>query len=59
VRSALGTLPWVEQDSIIPDVKRQQVTFGIKDKKRFDLAQLKQAIEGQTSFKLGEVLSGP
>jgi hypothetical protein len=59
VRKALGTLPWVEEDSIKPDTKRQQVTFAVKDKNAFNLGELKETIESRTSFKVGDVLSGP
>lgn len=59
MRNALSTLPWVEQDSIRPDVTKQQVTFGFKKKDDFNLDEVKKAIEGQTSFKVGKVVSGP
>jgi hypothetical protein len=58
VRKALSTLPWVEQDSIKPDVKKQTVAFTIKDKKAFNSDELKKAID-PTGFTLGKVLSGP
>jgi len=59
VRNALSTLPWVEQDSIRPDVSKQQVTFGFKSKDDFNLDEVKSAIEEKTSFKVGEVVNGP
>ena len=59
MRKALSTLPWVEKDSIRPDTSKQQVTFGFKKKEDFSLDEVKKAIEGQTSFKVGQVVSGP
>lgn len=35
---------------------RQQVTFGFKDAKDWDEEAVRQAIESQTSFKVGKVL---
>jgi hypothetical protein len=59
VRKALATLPWVEKDSIAPNVKTQHVTFVVKDKKLFNLDEVKEAIEGKTRFKVGAIISGP
>jgi hypothetical protein len=59
VRKALSTLPWVEKASIKPDTKKQQVTFVIKDKQSFNLDEVKETIEGKTSFKVGKVLNEP
>jgi hypothetical protein len=59
VRKALSTLPWVEQDTIAPDVRKQQVRFAVTDKKSFNLDEVKSAIAEKTSFTVGEVLSGP
>ena len=59
MRDALSTLPWVEKDTIAPDVSKQQVRFAVKDKKSFDLDEVKEAIEEKAGFTLGKVLSGP
>jgi hypothetical protein len=59
VRKALSTLPWVEKASIKPDTTRQRVSFAVKDKKSFNLDEVKEAIEGKTSFKVGKVLKEP
>jgi hypothetical protein len=59
VRKALSTLPWVEQGTMVADTKKQEVRFAVKDKKDFNLDELKQAIEEKTPFKLGKVLKGP
>ena len=59
MRKALSTLQFVEQASIKPDTNRQRVTFAVKDKKSFNLDQVKEAIEGKTPFKVGKVLKGP
>jgi hypothetical protein len=58
VRNALSTLPWVEQASIKPNTTKQQVTFAVKDKKSFDLDEVKKTIESKTGFKVGKVLQG-
>jgi hypothetical protein len=55
VRKALSTLPWVEADSIRPNVSRQQVRFGYNNKEDFNLDEVKEAIEGSTKFKVGKV----
>jgi hypothetical protein len=44
---------------MVADTKKQQVRFAVKDKKDFNLDELKQAIEEKTPFKLGQVLKGP
>jgi hypothetical protein len=41
------------------DSNPPKVRFAVKDKKDFDLAAVKKAIEGKTRFKVGKVLSGP
>jgi hypothetical protein len=58
VREALATLPWVEQDSITADVHTHLATFGIKDKNKFNLEQVKKALQGQ-QFPEVELISGP
>ena len=59
MRKALSTLPWVEQASIKPDTTKQRVRFSVKEKKRFNLDEIKEAIEGNTPFKVGKQLQGP
>jgi hypothetical protein len=60
VREALSTLPWVEKGSVVPEVSKQQVRFAVQDKKAFNLAEVKKAIEAKDpNFKVGDVLSGP
>jgi hypothetical protein len=44
VRSALGTLPWVEQDSIQTIVKTREVRFNLKDKTKFNEEELRDAL---------------
>ena len=41
MRKALGTLPWVEQDSIQTDVDNREVRFNLKDKKAPDMEAVK------------------
>jgi hypothetical protein len=59
VRSALETLPWVEKGTVAPDVGKQQVTFAVNDKSKFDLDEVKKVIEKTPRFHVGAVLSGP
>jgi len=47
VRKALGTLPWVEQDSIQTDVDKREVRFNIKGKQAFDEQAVKAALKAQ------------
>ncbi len=47
MRSALATLPWVEQGSIQTDVDRREVRFNLKDKSAFDEDAIKQALKAQ------------
>jgi hypothetical protein len=54
VRDALATLPWVEKDSIGVDASSKMVTFGIKEKGKFDLEELtgKLSKKYQTGLKV-------
>ena len=47
MRAALGTLPWVEHDSIQADIKRQEVRFNLKDKSQFNADAVKKALATQ------------
>jgi hypothetical protein len=58
VRAALATLPWVEQDSITANVGTRIVTFAVKDKSKFDMEQVKEALE-QQHYSEVELISGP
>jgi hypothetical protein len=58
VRTALATLPWVEQDSITADVGTRIVTFAVKDKSKFNLEQVREALKEQ-QFPKVELISGP
>jgi hypothetical protein len=58
VRYALEELPWVEEGSVEADIRRQRVRFAVKDKKAFDLKQVRQVI-GKAGFRVGDVLAGP
>jgi hypothetical protein len=59
VTTVLKSLPWVEKDSIKPDIGKQQVTFAVKDKQSFKLEEVRKAIDGQTEYRVGRVISGP
>lgn len=58
MRAALATLPWVEQDSITADVSTRMVTFAIKDKSKFKMEQVKEALKEQGYLEV-ELISGP
>jgi hypothetical protein len=58
VRAALGTLPWVEQDSITANVPTRIVTFDVKDKSKFNMEQVKDALK-EKGYSNVELISGP
>jgi hypothetical protein len=47
VRKALGTLPWVEQDTIQIDIPRREVRFNLNDKSAFKEEEVKNALRDQ------------
>jgi hypothetical protein len=58
VSAALTTLPWVESDSIKTDAKKRQAMFTVKDRAKFNLDELKQALGDRYSDGV-KVLAGP
>jgi hypothetical protein len=58
VRSALATLPWVEQASIVTDVDRREVRFNLKEKGAFNEQDVKKALQDQR-FPEATVKSAP
>lgn len=58
MRAALATLPWVEQGSITADVGTHLATFGVKDKSKFNMEQVKEALKEQ-QFPEVELIAGP
>jgi hypothetical protein len=58
VRSALGTLPWVEQATIQTDIPTREVRFNLKDKKAFNEEEVRKALVDQR-FKEVTVRSAP
>jgi hypothetical protein len=52
VRSALATLPWVEQGSVQTDVDSREVRFNLKDKNAFDEDALRKAFKGERFSEL-------
>ena len=58
MRAALGTLPWVEQDSVQTDVDKREVRFNLKDKKGFQEAEVRQALKAK-GFREMTVRSAP
>ena len=51
MRSALATLPWVEQDSLVFDFKQQTVTFRFKRQEDYDATAVASALEKVGNFK--------
>jgi hypothetical protein len=47
VRKALGTLPWVEHDSIQTDVDNREVRFNLKDRTALNLDEARKALKAQ------------
>ncbi|HMF16169.1 MAG TPA: hypothetical protein VKE98_03135 [Gemmataceae bacterium] len=47
MRTALRTLPWVEQSSIQTDVASREVRFNLKDRKDWSEAAVKKALNDQ------------
>jgi hypothetical protein len=58
VSEALITLPWVESDSIKTDGNKRQALFIVKDRAKFNLDELKQALGSRYADGV-KVLSGP
>ena len=58
MRKALGTLPWVEHDSIQTDIPNREVRFNLKEKSAFNVDDVKKALKGQ-GFADAELQSGP
>jgi hypothetical protein len=57
VRKALGTLPWVEQDSIQTIIDTREVRFDLKDKTAFNEEAVKAALKAQ-GFKEASLKQG-
>lgn len=47
MRKALGTLPWVEHDTIQTDPDRREVRFNLKAGSGFSVEEVKKALKGQ------------
>jgi hypothetical protein len=47
VRKALGTLPWVEQESIQVDIPRRELRFNLKEQDGFKEDEVKKALKDQ------------
>ena len=58
MRAALGTLPWVEQDSVQTDVDKREVRFNLKDKKGFREEEVRKALKAE-GFREMTVRSSP
>ena len=46
-------------DSLRANLKKQQITFGFRDKGKWNEDEVRQAIEKNTIYKVGEVLKEP
>jgi hypothetical protein len=58
VRSALGTLPWVEHATVQTDVNRREVRFDLKDPAAFREEEVRKALKAQ-GFREVTLRSGP
>jgi hypothetical protein len=58
VSSSLTTVPWIDSDTIKADGKLRQVKFTVKDRAKFNLEEVKQAIGSRYASGL-VVLTGP
>ena len=58
MRKALGTLPWVEQDTIQMNFQARELRFCLKDKGQFNDEALKKALKAK-GFPGAEVKTGP
>jgi hypothetical protein len=58
VSAALTTLPWVEPASIKTDRKARQVKFTVKERSKFNMGEVKQAL-GSRYGDDATLLTGP
>jgi hypothetical protein len=58
VATALAALPWVEAQSIVADRKTQQAKFTVKDRTRFDIEKVKDAVRN-AGYPGTKLLTGP
>ena len=47
MRDALGTLPWVEQETIQMNFQTRELRFGLKDRSQFNAAAVQNALKTQ------------
>jgi hypothetical protein len=52
VRTALATLPWVEQETIQTNVDTQEVRFNLKDKTAWNEEAVTKALKDQNFSKV-------
>jgi hypothetical protein len=52
VRAALATLPWVEQKTIQTDIPTREVRFNLTDKKAWNEAEVKAALNAKSFSKV-------
>jgi hypothetical protein len=57
VQQALQGLPWVDEKSVQADHSTQQARFKVKDKSKFSLEEINQALPKR--FRPAKVISGP
>jgi hypothetical protein len=58
VSAALTALPWVESDTIKADGKKRQVKFTVKDRAKFNMDEIKQALGSRYNYGV-KLLAGP
>lgn len=58
MRLALETLPWVEEGTVEADIRRQRVTFAVKDRNAFDIEEVRHVI-ADSGFRVGKVIADP
>jgi hypothetical protein len=58
VRTALGSLPWVDKDSIDTDVTTKLVAFNTTDTSRYSEQDLRQALRDE-GYPVVHVKRGP
>ena len=58
MRRALGTLPWVEHDSVQTDTDNREVRFNLKKDQAFNEEEVKNALHAE-KFKEVTVKSAP
>jgi hypothetical protein len=60
VQDALKSLPWVDPNTVKGDAKTRLVKFTVKDKKKFNLDEIKAALAAKDEkYSDVKLISGP